>query len=52
MNRMFAQGQPALADAKTEYRYSMVAHCPKDGNYAFVARIGSAGRALAKANAH
>ena len=45
---MFSQGQTALIDAKTGYKYSMTARCPKDGNYASVARIERAGQSLNK----
>ena len=48
VKRMFAQGQPALVDAQTGYKYSMVARCPKDGNYAFVARIERTRQFLSK----
>jgi hypothetical protein len=46
VKRMFAQGQPALVDAQTGYKYTMVARCPKDGNFASVARIERAGQSL------
>ena len=39
VKRMFAQGQPALVDAQTGYKYTMTARCPKDGDFASVARI-------------
>ena len=45
---MFAQGQPTLVDRQTGYKYSMVARCPKDGNFASVARIERAGGGLSK----
>jgi len=48
VRRMFAQGQSALVDAQTGYKYSMVAHCPKDGKIASVARIERAGQSLGK----
>ena len=48
VRRMFAQGQPALVDAQTGYKYSMVAYCPKDGELASVARIERAGQSLGK----
>ena len=48
VKRMFAQGQPALVDAKTGYKYSMVARCPKDGGFASVARIERAGQSLSR----
>jgi len=48
VKRMFAQGQPTLVDAKTGHKYSMVARCPKDGNFASVARIERAGESLSK----
>ena len=48
VRRMFAQGQPELVDVQTGYKYSMVAHCPKDGDFASVARTERAGRSLSK----
>ena len=48
VKRMFAQGQTSLVDALTGYKYSMVAPCPKDGNYASVARPERAGQSLSK----
>ena len=48
VKRMFAQGQPALVDAQTGYKYTMVARCPKDGNFASVERIERAGQSLSK----
>jgi hypothetical protein len=48
VKRMFAQGQSELVDAKTGYKYSMVALCPKDGSVAFVARIEKEGQSLSK----
>ena len=48
VKRMFAQGQPALSDAQTGYKYSMVARCPKDGNFGSVTRIERAGGSLSK----
>ena len=48
VKRMFAQGQPALMDAQTGYKYTMVARCPKDGNFASVARIERAGQSLSR----
>ena len=48
VKRMFAQGQPALVDAQTGHKYSMVACCPKDGNFASVARIERAGQSLSR----
>ena len=48
VNRMFAQGHLNLVDAQTGHKYSMVARCPKDGNFASVARIEKAGRSLGK----
>ena len=37
VKRMFAQGRSVLVDTQTGYKYSMVARCPKDGNFAPVA---------------
>ena len=48
VKRMFMQGQTALVDMQTGYKYSMAAHCPKDGNLASVARIERAGQSLSK----
>ena len=48
VKRMFEQGQPALVDVQTGYKYRMVAHCPKDSNFASVARIERAGQSLSK----
>ena len=48
VERMFAQGQPNLVDAQNGYKYSMVARCLKDGNFASVARIERAGQSLSK----
>jgi hypothetical protein len=48
VKRMFAQGQPVLVDAQTGHKYSMVAPCPKDGNFASVARIERAGQSLSR----
>ena len=48
VKRMFVLGQPALVDAETGYKYSMVARCPKDGNFASVARIERAGESLSR----
>ena len=48
VKRMFLQGQPELVDAETGYKYSMLARCPKDSNFAPVARIERAGQSLSK----
>ena len=48
VKRMFVQGQPDLVDVKTGHKYSMVARCPKDGNFASVARTERAGQSLSK----
>jgi hypothetical protein len=48
VKRMFVQGQSTLVDVQTGYKYSMVARCPKDGNFASVARIERAGQSLSK----
>jgi len=48
VKRMFAQGQPDLVEVQTGYKYSMVARCPKDGNFASVSRIERAGQFLSK----
>ncbi len=39
VKRMFAQGQTDLVDAQSRYKYSMVARCRKDGNFAPVTRM-------------
>ena len=46
VKKMFAQGQSALVDAQTGYKYSMVACCPREGNFASVASIERAGQSL------
>ena len=48
VKRMFAQGQPDLVDVQTGYKYSMVARCPKDGEFASVTRIERAGKSLSR----
>ena len=48
VKRMFVQGQSTLVDVQTGYKYSIVARCPKDGNFASVARIERAGQSLSK----
>ena len=48
VKRMFAQGQSSLVDPQTKYKYTMVARCPKDSNFASVARIERAGQSLRK----
>ncbi len=48
VKRMFAQGQTALVDAQSGYKYSMVALCPKDGTVASIARIERAGQSLSR----
>ena len=48
VKRMFVQGQTELVDVQTKYKYSMVARCPKDGEFASVARIEKAGQSLSK----
>jgi len=48
VKRMFEQGQSTLVDVQTGYNYAMVARCPKDGNFASVARIERAGQSLSK----
>jgi hypothetical protein len=46
VKKMFATGQSDLVDPQTKYKYTMVACCPKDGNFASVARIERAGQSL------
>ena len=48
VKRMFVQGQPDLVDVQTGHKYSMVARCPKDGNFASVARIERTGQSLSR----
>ena len=48
VKKMFAQGQTVLVDAETGYKYSIVAPCPKDGDFASVARIERTGQSLSK----
>ena len=48
VGKMFAQGQPSLVDGQTGHKYSMVARCPKDGDFASVARIERAGESLSR----
>ena len=43
---MFLKGQTTLVDAETGYRYSMIARCPKDGDFSPLARIERAGESL------
>ncbi len=45
---MFAQGQTTFADTQTGYKYTMVARCPKDDNYASIAKIERSGQALSR----
>ena len=52
VKRMFAQGQSELVDPQTGYKYTMVARCPKDGNFASVARIERARQSLSKVTFH
>ncbi|KTB48306.1 hypothetical protein DEALK_11520 [Dehalogenimonas alkenigignens] len=39
VSRMFGTGEVSLLDTKTGYRYSLVAYCPKDGDYSYVDRV-------------
>jgi hypothetical protein len=48
VKRMFVQGQPELVDLQTRYKYSMVARCPNDGDFASVARIERVGQSLSR----
>jgi hypothetical protein len=48
VKRMFLQGQTTLVDPESKYKYSMVARCLKDGDYASVARIERSGGALSR----
>jgi hypothetical protein len=52
VKKMFAQGQSELVDPQTGYKYTMVARCLKDGNFASVARIERAGQSLSKVTFH
>ena len=48
VKRMFLQGHPDLVDSQTGYKYSMVARCPKDGNFSSMIRIEREGHSLSK----
>jgi hypothetical protein len=48
VKRMFLQGQTTLVDPESKYKYSMVARCLKDGDYASVARIERSGGTLSR----
>ena len=48
VKRMFAQGQTTLVDVPTGYKYSMVAPCPKVGNYDSVTILERTGQSLSK----
>jgi hypothetical protein len=48
VKRMFLLGHSELIDSQTGYKYSMVASCPKDGNYSSVLRIERSGQSLSK----
>ena len=48
VKRMFEQGQPTVVDEQTGHKYDMVARCPKDGNFASVARIERVEKSLSK----
>lgn len=46
VNKMFGTGEVSLLDPKSGYRYSLVAYCPKDGDYSYVDRFEKAGKSL------
>jgi len=46
VKKMFAQGQTTLVDTQTGYKYTMVACCPKDDNFASIAQIERSGQTL------
>jgi hypothetical protein len=48
VKKMFLYGHPDLIDNQTGYKYSMVARCPKDGNYSSMIRIERSGQSLSK----
>ena len=48
VKRMFLEGQTTLVDSESKYKYSMVARCLKDGDYASVARIERSGGTLSR----
>ncbi len=48
VKRMFLQGETTLVDPESKYKYSMVARCLKDGDYASVARIERSGGTLSR----
>ncbi len=48
VTKMFTEGQINVVDTQTGYKYSMVARCPKDRNFASVVRIVREGKSLSK----
>ena len=48
VKRMFEQGQSALVDSQTKYKYSMVAKCPNDGEFSSTVRIEKSGQSLSR----
>ena len=48
IKRMFEQGQSALVDSQTKYKYSMVAKCPNDGEFSSTVRIEKSGQSLSR----
>ncbi len=48
VKRMFAQGLSAFVDPQTGYKYTMAACCPKDGNFASVARTERVEQSLSR----
>ena len=48
VKRMFLQGQTTFVDPESKYKYSMIARCLKDGDYASVARIERSGGTLSR----
>ena len=48
VKRMFTQGQSALVDPQTGYKYTMVARCPNDDNFASVVRIEKEQQSLSR----
>jgi hypothetical protein len=48
VKEMFAEGEISWVDPKTQYRYSLTAQCPVDGEYASVSRFEKSGHSLTR----
>ena len=46
VDAMFAGGEVSRVDPESKYRYSFLAFCPKDGEYSYVNRYDTSGRAI------